>query len=172
MEIASLSWAADWASYFKIEDLFECACVALNECGSPIEQLFLSALLVGKHGWKLLGLLESFDLTPGVPGGAIALHQAGLRLTQQFEAGPYRLDFAILPASSLIGIAIELDGHDFHERTKQQAQRDKARDRYLASQGWRVLRFTGSEVWRDPHKCASEATTIACSLTADRKELA
>ncbi len=47
-------------------------------------------------------------------------------------------------------IVIEVDGHEFHERTKEQAQRDKSRDRALTGAGYRVLRFTGSEVFRDP----------------------
>ena len=44
-------------------------------------------------------------------------------------------------------IAVECDGHEFHEKTKQQAARDKARDRD---------RFTGSEIWKDPGACADE----------------
>ena len=61
-------------------------------------------------------------------------------------------------------LAIELDGHDFHERTKEQAQRDKARDRALTEAGYRVLRFTGSEVWRDAGKCVDEVLRVAKSL--------
>jgi very-short-patch-repair endonuclease len=55
---------------------------------------------------------------------------------------------------------VECDGHDFHERTKEQAQRDKSRDRYLQANGWRVLRFTGSEIHRTPEKCADEIASI------------
>lgn len=47
-------------------------------------------------------------------------------------------------------VAVELDGHDFHERTKEQASRDKKRDRSLLSKGWTTIRFTGSDVVRDP----------------------
>lgn len=61
-------------------------------------------------------------------------------------------------------LAIELDGHDFHERTKEQAQRDKSRDRILQELGWKAIRFTGSEVYADPIACVREAERI---LTAD-----
>lgn len=44
---------------------------------------------------------------------------------------------------------VELDGHDFHERTKEQAARDRSRDRDLMANGYQVLRFTGSEVWKN-----------------------
>lgn len=85
------------------------------------------------------------------------------------EAGgaKYRLDF--LAQSSTTGptsnggtqeisvrFAIECDGHDFHERTKEQARRDRKRDRDLQAAGYRVLRFTGSEIHRDPSAVAQE----------------
>ncbi len=63
---------------------------------------------------------------------------------------------------------VEIDGHDFHERTKQQASRDKKRDRDLLAEGYYTLRFTGSDIFNDPYsfveevwfhmdKCAQEA---------------
>mgnify|MGYP003580046510 CR=1 FL=1 len=58
---------------------------------------------------------------------------------------------------------VECDGHEFHERTKQQARRDKQRDRFFQSIGYKVLRFTGSEIWADPDECASEIIEqLAC----------
>jgi very-short-patch-repair endonuclease len=54
-------------------------------------------------------------------------------------------------------LAIECDGHEFHEKTKEQAARDKARDRHLTLKHIPVMRFTGSEIWRDPDKCRWEA---------------
>lgn len=65
-----------------------------------------------------------------------------------------RPDFVIV--GSECRIAIEVDGHDFHERTKEQAARDRSRDRAMFVDGWHVLRFTGSEVWRDAEACAVE----------------
>ncbi len=51
---------------------------------------------------------------------------------------------------------MECDGHDFHERTKEQAQRDKARDRDLQMAGWQIARFTGAEIARSPQKVADK----------------
>ena len=73
--------------------------------------------------------------------------------------GPYEIDFLILHRDSnkvLHPIAVECDGHQFHEKTKQQAEYDKRRDRYLALHGMVVFRFTGTEIKRDPGKCAEE----------------
>lgn len=61
------------------------------------------------------------------------------------------------------GVIVEFDGHDFHERTKEQAEHDKKRDRKLTSLGYQILRFTGREVWRDPMACAMEAIELAAS---------
>lgn len=54
------------------------------------------------------------------------------------------------------GICIYCDGHEFHEKTKEQAKRDRSIDRWIQEQGMKVLRFTGSEIWNDPQKCAEQ----------------
>lgn len=73
----------------------------------------------------------------------------------------YRVDFMICCVGqednpNKLRLVIECDGHDFHEKTKQQAQRDKERDRNLQMAGYRVIHFTGSEVFKDPGKCVRE----------------
>lgn len=50
-------------------------------------------------------------------------------------------------------IAVELDGHDFHERTKDQVIRRDMRDRALQSAGWTVCHVSGSLFHRDPAEC-------------------
>lgn len=35
-------------------------------------------------------------------------------------------------------------------------QHDKSRDRRLTAAGWRVMRFTGSEVYRDAAACVAQ----------------
>jgi hypothetical protein len=51
-------------------------------------------------------------------------------------------------------LVVECDGHAFHERTKEQAARDRSRDRAFQEGGAQVFRFTGSEIFNDPVKCA------------------
>lgn len=88
-------------------------------------------------------------------------------LGQQIQVGSYRLDFCIASPSlehfDTVAhlLAVECDGHDFHDRTKQQAARDKSRDRALLDHGISTIRFTGSEIWRDALKCANEALELA-----------
>jgi hypothetical protein len=79
----------------------------------------------------------------------------------------YRLDFKAAPADPLVALlaeslhipfrfAIELDGHEFHERTKEQVTVRNQRDRALQAAGWRVCHVSGSELVRDPEKVVNE----------------
>lgn len=80
----------------------------------------------------------------------------------QVPIGKYRADFLLtLHGQKLV---VECDGHDFHERTKEQAKKDRSRDRFLTNEGYTVIRFTGSEVWSDAWKCAQEAITLLENL--------
>lgn len=77
----------------------------------------------------------------------------------QASIGPYRADFLFTVKFSeekFIKIVVECDGHDFHEKTKEQAAHDKARDRYMTTSGISVLRYTGSEIFRNPAAVAIE----------------
>lgn len=63
-------------------------------------------------------------------------------------------------------LVVEVDGHEFHERTKEQAARDKSRDRYLTSNGYTIFRFTGSEVYRKPDQMAAETEKYIAEIMA------
>lgn len=68
-------------------------------------------------------------------------------------------------------IVVECDGHDFHERTKEQATHDKKRDRDLTELGYKVLRFTGSEIWKNPFQCVQSVLRVADEYSAIRSVL-
>jgi very-short-patch-repair endonuclease len=74
-----------------------------------------------------------------------------------------RVDFAIFlprlqPGSPLV--VIECDGHEFHERTPEQASKDKRRDRSLTAMGIPVFRFTGADILRDAKNVAYEVADL------------
>jgi hypothetical protein len=95
----------------------------------------------------------------------------------------FRLDFVVEPQWSdrdlfarakqrhlvVPRIGIELDGHDFHERTKEQVKRRDSRDRALLTAGWTVLHFSGSEFHRDPVACIEASYSAAISAFAALK---
>lgn len=73
----------------------------------------------------------------------------------------FRLDAGFVPADPIFRIAserfglpirvgIEFDGHEFHERTKEQVAYRNHRDRVLQGAGWSIFHFSGSEFVRDP----------------------
>jgi very-short-patch-repair endonuclease len=74
----------------------------------------------------------------------------------------YRADFHVVVSSKGedYGFVVECDGHDFHEKTKEQARNDKKRDRDLMSLGYTVIHFTGSEIFENPFMCANEVLDL------------
>jgi very-short-patch-repair endonuclease len=138
------------------------------ECGSPIETGLLKALVA-------LRLVDRRLRLDGLPSGPLATEWEATVYPQHI-VDPYRVDFAVHVTASSSGqslsawIAVECDGHDFHERTKEQAARDKARDRHLVKCGFRVLRFTGSEIHGNNMKCALQIMEIAESIYAEWSE--
>jgi very-short-patch-repair endonuclease len=78
----------------------------------------------------------------------------------QPEIGKYTVDFLVTASFSDTMVVIECDGHDFHEKTKEQAKHDKERDRWLTSQGYKILRYTGSEIYNDFDKIEKELSKL------------
>lgn len=87
-----------------------------------------------------------------------------IRLRQQINIGPHRTDF-LIEIGNALRICVECDGHEYHARTKEQAARDRSRDRWLQTAGYMVLRFTGSEIWRDPADCAIQVYDAAIAAS-------
>jgi hypothetical protein len=157
----------------------ECWTHHLDMCESPIERTFLVSYLCLLERDALRNQVRDEPSETvvsctefGAEMGAAGLFDSDNTLDRvdviviQPEMAPFRPDFLIWriyadptggePMTSPKAI-VECDGHEFHERTKEQAARDKGRDRHLQSLGYYVLRFTGSELWKDPKRCAREA---------------
>lgn len=128
-----------------------------ERCESPIEALLLAAL----HSFSKVGAENFQFLNTDTPSVKPYFDEAAFVYTQVC-IGEYRADILIhdvtlpLELSEPRWMIVECDGHEYHERTKEQARRDKKRDRYFTAQGYKVLRFTGSEIWADPDGCAEE----------------
>lgn len=116
----------------------------LVKCESPIEQLALVDMMSLEDD---LG----YKITPQV---LIKLKKAA-----------YRADFLVV-GSDLDGVekrvVVECDGHEFHEKTKEQAAKDKRRDRDLVAAGYIVLHFTGSEIYNNPGLVFSAVFATIC----------
>lgn len=123
-------------------------------CESPIEVAFGVALLVAdqlEHPYMRAGLFLAETREADTYRPDLAL------LIPQYPWHGYRIDFALrLPRYRFKYLFVECDGHDFHERTKEQAARDRMKDREIQQSGFPVLRFTGSEIHRDAASCAAQ----------------
>lgn len=81
---------------------------------------------------------------------ASALNAREIPYKREHPIGRFRADFAFLEQR----LVVEVDGHEFHH-TKKQRENDANRDRILTLLGWRVIRFTGSEIYRDVERCVA-----------------
>jgi very-short-patch-repair endonuclease len=157
-------------------------------CESEIEKLFLIALMAQDAkgcGLQFLppvfwqsdpqGFLSnsisangSFGIVDTVDPKTLTSDAGPVFVLQQFPIAQYRADFLLYGIAHTqdrngerqrFRLVVECDGHDHHERTKEQAERDRKRDRAMLMLGFQVMRFTGSELWRDADRCAEEALT-------------
>src|SRR5690606_35457447 len=105
-----------------------------EEFASPIEYWMAVSMMLVSNTWHG----KSFVFMPERGLTAREIKQRHKRqktlgvIYPQVLIGHYRVDFMIECRDSIAeGVIVECDGHEFHERTKEQAARDKARDRFL-----------------------------------------
>lgn len=142
---------------------------------SPIEAAMLFALtIVGREiAYSVIYVVRGMEMGGRYdPSGT-------LYIEPQAQLGEHRVDFHItykevtpdfsnpiklpdgreIPGTKEIEkkMVLECDGHDYHDRTKEQARKDRGRDRTLQSLGYLVYRYTGSDIWSDVFRCAHQA---------------
>jgi len=145
---------------------------------SPIEKAILFALSVAAHdaasnvrykkGRHVFGDLEDMpDVLIIEPQAQLGEYRVDFLLTYQegipdFDHKEKLKDGTEIPGVKdvIAHLIIECDGHDFHDRSKEQASRDRERDRELKKLGYEVFRYTGSDIWKNPLACATEAVEV------------
>lgn len=128
-----------------------------EKCESPIELAFAAV-------FSISATLAGLDVRWGPVDSKIGPPQY-LMIQPQAVIGEYRVDFlcSVVDVRGVIMsecIVVECDGHEWHEKTKEQAARDKARDRVLQMSVGKVVHFTGSELFRSPGACAHEVLEL------------
>lgn len=126
----------------------------LCECESPIEQIL-------SLGMELYGLTNCNMFNPFID--IIVINPQ-----EEIECNgkKYRVDFFIgvkYKNQGLKGFVVECDGHDFHQKTKAQVERDNERTRDLQACGYEVIRFSGSEIYHKTEQCVKEIVKIILS---------
>jgi len=68
----------------------------------------------------------------------------------------YCSDFVILRDSASVWLWVEVDGRKYHDRTPEEFEYERRRERELRRAGWRVERFAAKEVFRNAEACVQE----------------
>lgn len=136
---------------------------------TPIERLLLGAIFLRlryvKDTWNTQCVIVPDERVERFKAGADGKNW--LVVQKQPQLPNWRPDFIFHahaswrrnPGGGSVGwkrLIVECDGHDFHERTKEQAAKDRSRDREAQESGYEIFRFTGSELWKDPIGCARQ----------------
>lgn len=125
--------------------------MSMIDCESPIEQLL--ALELERKQLNMMFLYNPF----------INVVDIYKQESIDIDGKTYRVDF-------LMGVIykdlydhekkkqyiIECDGHEFHQKTKQQVENDNKRSRLFQKNGYEIIRFSGSEIHKSPHKCVED----------------
>ncbi|MFA9272362.1 MAG: hypothetical protein ACEQSX_16735 [Baekduiaceae bacterium] len=133
---------------------------AAARCESPPERAMLYALALIAWDYVDGVLLRVHDSASGLFSSRFSY----IEIEPQAKVGKYRVDFLLTKAlrrpdkpECVSRLVVECDGHEWHERTKEQARRDRARDREIQAHDLAIYRYTGSDVWRDVFASAGEA---------------
>ena len=102
-----------------------------NECSTPVEEAFLIGLFGLRDSWPRL--LDS------------------AAFTSHYAIGSYRVAFIIVDHHRRI--AIDIESHSPDERTTEMGAADRARNRYLENEGWKILHFHRREIEMDLNRC-------------------
>lgn len=138
-----------------------------HKISSPIERVFFSAILVLRELHCLN--TENILWTDG------KLVPIGLEIVPQVSIGKYRVDFLCSyirsPDDVPKRVVVECDGHNFHDRSEPDRRYEKERDRFIQKQEFKIFRYTGSEILKEPFRCASEVieylTGLRCEVTSN-----
>lgn len=145
----------------------------LEICESPAEQILLVELYNcwgGEAHSQLNRLQCHFGADYPAYDGIFTACCEPQRIVTTCSENQYRVDFYIYLtrfgttgaspdnqfSPELVKLVVEVDEHDYHERTSEQVSRDRERDRNLLLSGYPVIRFSGSEVHNFPESCVTK----------------
>jgi len=118
----------------------------ISRCESPLEKLFLIEWRYQNDNFYSSGDLKNYFIIP------------------QYEINNYRIDFLICLDNGKIDpyrykencLIIEIDSYLWHGAEPEQFAKEKERERELQKEGYKLMRFSGREIYRDVEKCVIE----------------
>lgn len=149
-ELQEVIWLDLIKENVSYKDLTNFFFYSLKECESPIEKIFFYYALrysLNKYSDYNIYFCSQTEI--------------------EANGNDYRVDFYLqcenwdkdkhLPGNLGGDVIIECDGHDFHEKTKEQVIRGNKRDYDLKMEGYEIIHFSGSEIYNEPKECAMKA---------------
>lgn len=118
--------------------------VFCNKYKSPIEAIFITA-------FELYIKLNNKEQILLLPQREICTENKKYVVDFEFETDEYVNQF-----NTNKKVIIECDGHQFHQKTKEQVTKDNKREYDLKMTGYQILRFSGSQIYNEPFKCAED----------------
>ena len=104
---------------------------------SPLEEIFWI-------WWEAVNQISNMQLHL-VPQEKVILGSEAFRLDFVIQTDPDEMWEGHQRKIEFPKFAVELDGHEWHERTPEQVARRDRRDRLLQQHGWKVFHFSGRE---------------------------
>lgn len=133
--------------FAKVVDRAAASFLASGSADSPIETMLGAAvILIFRDAGKPLMLCTNEELDKA---------RKGLLFVPQFKWSIYRSDWAIFNPKTSGALVLECDGKDFHSSADQMAH-DQKKDAAAHDRGYLTMRFTGSQIHRDPDGCAKK----------------
>lgn len=138
-----------------LNDFFHMGFTDYTKCESPIEKILCVAVDVVQFMRR-----EEFDnwLFYWIPQCDVEdnnkTYRVDFMLTLEFFSEDYS-------NRSSVDIVIECDGYEFHQKTKQQVKHDNEREMRIKLLGYDVLRFSGTQIYENPMKCANDIIDYA-----------
>lgn len=134
---------------------------------SPIEQMLFCALKIVQE-MAYINVAEPIEVNG-------KWYSVGLGIIPQFKIKNYKVDFLVHYGSHITQgnqkdkkeIVVECDSKQFHDRTNEERRLEKQRERIIVANGYKIFRFTGSEIVKNPLKVASEIIGYLTDLEED-----
>lgn len=150
-EIGELEEKVDERLSYRLGEYLSNISVELEECESPIEKILFIEL---DKQLRRNAFYYNLDIVEIIP-------QAKIKISDDKE---YRVDFLVeirdFRLNIDLDVVIECDGHEFHQKTKDQVESDRKRERNILEDGRIVVRFTGSEIFNESPRCARQLIKI------------
>lgn len=158
-------WASDLYKENKfysnvLDDFFNGGDFRYQYCQSPIEEIFIFAydLLIASKPFPECEELQFEPQKEIYVGNKKYIADFYLEIKQEDEW---------IKTDGNIKLIVECDGHEFHEKTKEQVERRNQRDMDFKMAGYDVIHFSGSQLYKDAMGCANQVYTYIKTKTGE-----